>query len=109
MSDINEKHLNTLFGYEEEWRGSPHTATFAYDLTDIEGRSAFEYAKAGFGLRLAVDDLLQEMRTCWKHGGSPCTVNTGESENNSMQYATEHWRDRLYDLMEYHGVPLEMP
>ena len=97
-------------------RMSPHLATFAYDLTDMDGISAFEYARNGFGLRLAVDDLLVEMRRCLKYGGVPHRdTDRGDGMcyqdvfDGGIDHATEHWRNRLHLLMEDHDVLLEMP
>ena len=96
---------------------SPHTAIFTYDLNTPDGRAAFEHARSGRDLRIAVDELLCEMRACLKYDAAPFDSDDGDIEdgmgykeihNCGILHATDWWRTRMCELMEEEGVPLEV-
>ena len=83
---------------------SPHTITMTFDMTDPDGRMAFDSARQGLARGLVMWDLAQEMRGCVKHGSGPSDGVGSVDIRDGIEIATQHWRDRLWDLMELHGV-----
>jgi len=87
---------------------SPHTITMTFDLTDPDARMAFDSARQGLARGLVLWDLAQEMRSTVKYNAAPCWSNPQDddhiAENRETVKTTQYWRDRLWDLMELHGV-----
>jgi len=75
---------------------SPHTITMTFDMTDEEGRCAFENARQGLDRGLVLREILEEMRKHLKY--------ENENQTKGFNLATQHWRKRIWDMMEERSV-----
>lgn len=74
---------------------SPYTITMHFDLTDEDGRTAFEYARLGQSSHLALWELWDEM--C-RH----------QDDYHGLDQITHQWLQRLNEIMRELEVPLEV-
>ena len=74
---------------------SPHHVTMYFDLTDEDGREAFEYARLGKASHDALWKLWDEM--C-KH----------QDDYRGPDQITRQWLQRLLETMDDYNVPLEV-
>jgi hypothetical protein len=101
-----------LFGDRAEWNGvsmmpsknSPHVITMTFDMTDPDGRSAFENARQGLDRGLVLETLAEEMRQVTKYGHGISNAAKEVKYREGIEIATHHWRERLYALMDKYGV-----
>ena len=88
-----------MAAWAEAATGPAHTNTMTFDMTDKDGIDAFEYARLGGASHSALWTLWDEMcKASWDHecGGKP------------DQFITHQWLQRLLEIMDDHGVPLEV-
>ena len=52
-------------------------------------------------------DLDQEMRSCLKYDAAPMDKNFNDTTRVNVSTTTQHWRSRLYALMEEEGVTFD--
>ncbi len=93
---------------------SPYCVHMRFDLTDPEGRAAFEYARLGEKTHLCLIEVLEKMRSCVKYQDAPRMPELNIRCVEDMladavtETTTQHWRDRISDLMDDYGVPWEV-
>ena len=76
---------------------SPHHVTMHFDLTDPEGRTAFEYARLGQSAHTVLWDLWKEMFDY-----------VNDERLTKPDQITQQWLERLLETMDDYNVPLEV-
>ena len=78
----------------------PYKAVLEFDLSDVDGQSAFEDAVAGTRAKLVIHALGNELRNRIKH---PTEFQTG-----GFTTACEHMLKELRELCTQYNIPLEV-
>ena len=101
---VKEQMDNCVPDNQHEMDYSPHFITMTFDMTDPDGRAAFENARQGVGRGLVIWELMQEMRRVTRYGRGLFNAAKEVQHREGIEMATEHWCALIYELMEAHGV-----
>lgn len=96
--DVSNSHKSSDSGARAQVVGvmtSPHVVTMHFDLTDPDGRTAFEFARLGESSHLAIWTLWSEMCKHLDADGGPDQI-------------THLWIQRLIEILGDYDVPLEI-
>ena len=108
---LNEEFISDVKEIMDELNVPAGTLSYPLPMYESEHRTALD----GWKFKSVLWDLDMEMRATNKYDAEP-VIKHGDGieltqleidKNNGIYKATEYWRDRLWRLLDDHGVSLD--